>query len=212
MVIEVKVVAVFLVGIMISVGGVYMAAPDAGSSDEDVKAPVSKVLPAKGLYYLWFEPDPPRRGLADGFEMSEPQQPAGYERPMDANVLVDGEDGVVIRWAGKDDRKGTGVAYYDVQAKAGDGEWVDWRPATTDHHAMYYPTDEGTFYFRCRAVDNAGNVEPYPDRADTQFKVKVIQPGDVVDVEVNLDLVDREIPRPNCPPPNYCTQEEEGEV
>jgi predicted phage tail protein len=48
------------------------------------------------------------------------------------------------------------------------GVWTDWLAGTTATSATFGPVDpvhlvDGTtYYFRCRAVDHAGNVEAYP--------------------------------------------------
>jgi hypothetical protein len=201
MAIQIKLVAVIVVGLIVTVGGYLGAAPDE-EPEIDPNAPVSRVLPTKGLYYLWTEPIPPEPPYAMGLRLPVQDAADGLEKPnVDAEVLLNG-DGVEIHWEGTDGA-GTGIAHYDVQVMYEDDDWVDWRMMTTDTDAMYYPTEEGDYYFRCRATDNVGNVEDWPDTPDTQFKVKVIKPGDIIE---RPDLPDD----PwwwYCPPGMMCINE-----
>jgi hypothetical protein len=73
-----------------------------------------------------------------------------------------------VTWSGVD--TSSGVASYDVQYRAGaGGSWVTWSAGTTTLSAIFGPDlpvmpQSGTiYYFRVRATDNAGNVEPYPE-------------------------------------------------
>jgi len=208
MALELKLVAVVVVGLIASVGGYIGGTPD--EPEVDVNEPVSRVAPAHGLYYLWTEPVPGWVWAIDDAAPDLNYRTGLYEPNMDAEVLLHG-DGVVIQWAGTDGA-GTGIAHYDVQVMMDDSEWTDWKVQTTDMEAMYYPEDEGTYYFRCRATDNAGNVEEYPDGADARFQVKVIRPGDI------LTIPDRPEPDPDvptdpwwwyCPPGMVCAYEDE---
>ncbi len=67
----------------------------------------------------------------------------------------------VVRWGGSDDR--SGIRWYDVQVRDGErGEWRDWLVNTTETFALFTGHPGHTYYFRCRAQDNAGNREEYP--------------------------------------------------
>ena len=79
-----------------------------------------------------------------------------------------------VSWSGTD--SGSGVKHYDVQSKDGDGSWADWLTATTLTTSDFTGVDGHTYYFRCRAQDNSGNLEAYPDVADAQTTV-AIGPG-----------------------------------
>jgi hypothetical protein len=75
----------------------------------------------------------------------------------------------VVAWHGEDPTPGSGVGAYDVQYRVGHGgEWVNWLVdivQTLDTFGPAVPTslESGQIYFfRSRARDNAGNVEPYP--------------------------------------------------
>jgi hypothetical protein len=73
-----------------------------------------------------------------------------------------------IFWSGADVGI-AGVATYDVQYRLGEnGVWTDWRMATADTSAAFQGQHGTTTYFRSRARDRAGNVEPWPPTADTQ--------------------------------------------
>jgi hypothetical protein len=75
----------------------------------------------------------------------------------------------VVAWHGEDPTPGSGIGTYDVQYRVGhSGEWVNWLVdivQTSDTFGPAVPTslESGqTYFFRCRARDNPGNVEPYP--------------------------------------------------
>lgn len=74
-----------------------------------------------------------------------------------------------VSWSGTD--SGSGIKHYDVQSKDGDGVWTDWLVATTLTAADFTGEDDHTYYFRCRAMDNAGNREEYPASADASTTV-----------------------------------------
>lgn len=174
-----KLLAILLVGLM-AVGGAVTGLMDDEEPEEDTEAPDSRILPISGLFYIK-TPVEPMKNAPDGVKVYE----AGNVKQAlnDATPYGLGNDGVIVRWAGEDGREGSGIASYDVQVRNGmDGEWQYLRMGTTDNQAMFYPTDEGQYYFRCQATDKAGNVEEWPVIADAGFTVKII------------DLEDRELP------------------
>ncbi len=69
-----------------------------------------------------------------------------------------------IAWLGEDEG-GSGVKTYDVQYReAPDEQWQDLRTQTTDTHAVFSSDSVGqSYFFRVRAVDNAGNQETWDD-------------------------------------------------
>ena len=76
-----------------------------------------------------------------------------------------------VSWSGTD--SGSGIDHYDVQSRDGDGQWADWLTATSLTTSDFTGEDGHTYYFRCRATDNAGNAEEYPDTPDAQTTVNL---------------------------------------
>ncbi|OQB28613.1 MAG: hypothetical protein BWY10_00323 [Chloroflexi bacterium ADurb.Bin180] len=84
-----------------------------------------------------------------------------------------------VRWDGSDAT--SGIAYFDVQYRAGaSGAWQDWAIGVDPlQRSKLFNGQRGkTYYFRTRAVDKAGNAEPYPAVADTYVSVDAIVNGD----------------------------------
>ncbi len=87
-----------------------------------------------------------------------------------------------IRWAGEDNPKGAGIASYDIQVRiAPNGEWTDWKTATSETSASYIGEDGYTYEFRSRARDAAGNVEEWPQQADTYTTIDTRPPSLIID-------------------------------
>jgi hypothetical protein len=89
--------------------------------------------------------------------------------------------GVSVSWQGSDDI--SPVRAFDVQVKNADaGGWEDWLVGTALRSGRYYGSS-GRKYFRCRALDTAGNCEEYPYEADAwiDFMFVVPSPGWVKD-------------------------------
>lgn len=95
--------------------------------------------------------------------------PGDIDPPISALDMLppaQSQNGWAVAWSGADDY--TGIAYYQVQVRAGDsGSWTDWltTPATRAFFADALPGR--TYYFRSRAVDLGGRVEPYPPLPET---------------------------------------------
>jgi predicted phage tail protein len=72
----------------------------------------------------------------------------------------------LVVWSGSDAH--AGLAYYDVQYKKGaGGSWTNWRIGVSDTQGLFLHAALGElYYFRCQAVDRAGNVEGWPAAAD----------------------------------------------
>jgi hypothetical protein len=65
-----------------------------------------------------------------------------------------------LRWKGED--LVSGVAYYDLELReTGESEWKPWLTRTTATSAVYTAKDGVEVAFRVRAVDKAGNAEPF---------------------------------------------------
>jgi len=69
-----------------------------------------------------------------------------------------------VSWEGSDAL--SGIRWYDVQYKKDNGSWTDWLTHTTLTSEQFTGERGHTYYFRCRAQDNAGNWEDYGE-ADT---------------------------------------------
>ncbi len=65
-----------------------------------------------------------------------------------------------VRWSGWDEA--SGLAFYDVQYRAGGGAWTDWQLSATHTSTVFSGVVGQTYYFQCRATDQSGQVEPYP--------------------------------------------------
>jgi S-layer homology domain/Glucodextranase, domain B len=82
-----------------------------------------------------------------------------------------------VRWTGKDNPKGSGIASYDIQYRIiPQGAWTDWKLATSETQATFEGLDGYTYGFRSRARDAAGNVEVYRDEPDAYTSVDTQPP------------------------------------
>jgi len=84
-----------------------------------------------------------------------------------------------VRWDGSDAI--SGIDTFDVQYRVGTGEpWQDWVLAVdpAQRSKLFAGVSGKAFYFRTRARDKAGNVEPYPVAADTYVSVDLVVNGD----------------------------------
>ncbi|MEZ4515631.1 MAG: fibronectin type III domain-containing protein [Chloroflexota bacterium] len=81
-----------------------------------------------------------------------------------------------VSWSGTDNQ--SGIKYYDVQMRQNGGNWVDWRAQVTETSTNFTGGQNGVLYeFRCRAVDNAGNIEPWPSNAQAGTTVDTQPPS-----------------------------------
>ena len=74
-----------------------------------------------------------------------------------------------VSWNGTDDA--SGIAYYSIDSSTDGINWTNWIPETTDKSSVFTGENEKTYYFRSKAVDNAGNEEHKHPKADTQTKI-----------------------------------------
>lgn len=86
-----------------------------------------------------------------------------------------------VNWTGSDNL--SGVARYDVQFRINGGDWQTLVAGTTATSFQITGAQNDQLYqFRARAVDNVGNVQPWPNtQAETLvvlYPVSVIQPFD----------------------------------
>ena len=85
-----------------------------------------------------------------------------------------------VSWNGTDDS--SGIAYYSIDSSTDGINWETWIPRTTSASSIFKGENNKDYYFRSKAVDNAGNEEPVHQKADTQTKVYTGTP------EVKLDI------------------------
>lgn len=85
---------------------------------------------------------------------------------------------IVVRWAGEDEPKGSGIVSYDVQSRiVPNGAWTDWQSATAQVQATFDGEDGYTYEFRSRARDAAGNVEEWPEKGGAYTTVDTRPPS-----------------------------------
>jgi uncharacterized repeat protein (TIGR01451 family) len=83
---------------------------------------------------------------------------------------------IEVNWSGTDYGP-TGIRGYDIQVKDGiGGVWVDWLVRTTNTAGLYRATGGHTYFFRSRALDFGGNLEPWPADYDTLTRVESYPP------------------------------------
>lgn len=70
---------------------------------------------------------------------------------------------IKVSWQGQD-RGRSGIRSYDVQVREGtDGPWQTWLDHVSAQQEYYHGLGGQSYYFRVRARDRAGNVEPWPE-------------------------------------------------
>ncbi|MBN1484348.1 MAG: PD40 domain-containing protein [Chloroflexia bacterium] len=108
------------------------------------------------------------------WQSTDDQVPASGNDKLPAYSLPSFE----VQWSGVDNGP-AGLLSYDVQYRDGvDGPWTDWHLDTTETSATFNGLDGRTYYFRCRARDNAYNLEPYPGgNGDTETVVDDAPPN-----------------------------------
>ena len=141
------------------------------------------LFPAVAIRSAWDHPD---TGTRTGEEDDTPPISAMRICPVSVyfyNELIDTPDipwrccFVPVHWSATDGPGGSGVECYDVQTRTWhpdpDGrddevpEWEDWLMGTSGTGAEFIVGHGIHVYeFRCRAVDAAGNAEPWPEACD----------------------------------------------
>ena len=90
-----------------------------------------------------------------------------------------------VSWTGEDmDITSTpAVASFDIQYQVDSGDWTDWLLETTLLSSLFTtPTSiEKIYGFRSRARDRYGNLETYPESADTSIYVNLLAPNLTID-------------------------------
>ncbi len=56
----------------------------------------------------------------------------------------------------------SGIAGLSLQYKDGSGQWTEWSGSVENNSFTFNGLPAHTYYFRSRAIDFAGNIEPYP--------------------------------------------------
>jgi hypothetical protein len=64
-----------------------------------------------------------------------------------------------VTWSGTDNA--AGIHYYDVRYRYTGGPWLMWQNHTLATSALFSAMLDGQYQFEARAVDNAGQVEPF---------------------------------------------------
>ncbi len=123
------------------------------------------------------------RRLSDNGEDWYPDWQTTDIWPPSSNVLplpAQSPAPFTVSWSGTDSGP-SGIASYDIQVKDGPGGvWTDWLVAITSQSASYAGRGGHTYYFRARARDNGGNMEPWPADYDAQTTVEALPPISVV--------------------------------
>lgn len=103
--------------------------------------------------------------------------PSAEVRDLDAYTFA---SAFLVQWMGSDNL--SGVATYDVQWRTVDGNWQKLVENTGDTSFQFTGAQNSvTYEFRARARDKVGNVQPFPDVAQTRttivtYPVATIQP------------------------------------
>ncbi|KKG15906.1 hypothetical protein EO98_10515 [Methanosarcina sp. 2.H.T.1A.6] len=88
-----------------------------------------------------------------------------------------------VSWNGTDE--GSGIAYYSIDSSTDGVNWETWIPKTTDNSSTFTGEHNQTYYFRSKAVDNAGNEEPEHPVPDTQTEIYTGVPKVTLDISPN---------------------------
>ncbi len=87
---------------------------------------------------------------------------------------VTAKERLEVSWRGVDAT--SGIAGYDVQFQEDGDPWTDLMVGTASTCATFEAKDGHIYAFRVRALDRAGNQEPYPGTATVSVRVDVPVP------------------------------------
>lgn len=95
-----------------------------------------------------------------------------------------------VSWVGSDNTGGSGVDVFDVQYREEGSPWGNWFLRTDRTSATFTGADHGeTYQFRARAIDVAGNVQPWSTVPQAETLVDVQDP--TAQIEPFADIVTR---------------------
>jgi hypothetical protein len=77
-----------------------------------------------------------------------------------------------ISWKGYDAL--SGVLWYDIQSRTGDGPWTDLLVHTCATSVVFTGEDGKTYSFRARAQDRAGSLEEFPATAEQSVTIRLL--------------------------------------
>ena len=130
----------------------------------------------------WFSDQgsqPLRVDIVVGRNLDDKTPPSSQVLPL---PVWSSDTNLPIRWAGENNPKGAGIASFDIQVRtAPTGDWTDWKTATAETTGSYIGEDGYTYEFRSRARDAAGNVEEWPQQADTYTTIDTRPPSLIID-------------------------------
>jgi hypothetical protein len=138
----------------------------------------------------WFSDagsQPLRVDVVVGRDPSDKTAPTSEVLPL---PVYSNDTELLIRWTGQDEPKGSGIASFDIQYRiAPNGNWTDWKNGTNQTQATFDGQDGYTYEFRSRARDAAGNVEAWPDKADTYTTIDTLPPPLIIEDPESNDHV-----------------------
>jgi hypothetical protein len=91
-----------------------------------------------------------------------------------------------VNWSGSDGT-GSGILSYDIEYQEDGGQWMPWLLGTTQTSSSFTGNPGGTYGFRSRARDVAGNVEAYPAIPDATTQIQGIPAPAYVNDGVGAD-------------------------
>jgi hypothetical protein len=77
--------------------------------------------------------------------------------PFDPPIIQ--TDTFQVEWTGDDGPNGSGIQYFNVYSRRGNGSWVLWLSQTTFTVELFTAPNDASYSFEATAVDNLGNAE-----------------------------------------------------